>query len=238
MSVTRLLDPTSTGSSQGLKDFQRATVDHVDERLWGEGRDAAVPRRRRGRTRQDAGRSRRHREGHRPPVGRRRPHRCRLHLLQRPDRPAEPRSSARRRRDRPRLRRSADAARAARSTSLKDRKLNFVSFSPGTSFNVSDSGGRPKSEYFSTGCCAASCPSCKANHWLKFFRGATHFENFKRQVGGFDRESIPPAMSAALVDEMGSLPGRHGADTLLDELLACGEQFKYKSRGLVARTRV
>ena len=112
---------------------------------------------------------------------------------------------------------------------IKDRKLNFVSFSPGTSFNVSDSGGRAGERVLLYWMLRSQLPQIKSRHWLRFFRGATHFENFKRQVDGFDRKSIPSAMSSALVEEMGSLPGRHGADTLLDELLACGEQFKRKS---------
>ena len=77
------------------------------------GLDAQVPRRRRGRARQDDGGSRRRRQGDRPAQSRRRrSHRHRLHLLERRHRRAE-RPQARRHRHR--------AARASRLTLLANR---------------------------------------------------------------------------------------------------------------------
>ncbi len=117
---------------------------------------------------------------------------------------------------------------ARRIDDLQGRKLNFVSFSPGTSFNVGDSGGKAEERVLLYWMLRSQLPQLKSDFWLKFFRGATRLHNFRNQVSWFDRESIPTAMSEALMSELRSSTGSRNHDSLLGELFACGEKFKYR----------
>lgn len=111
---------------------------------------------------------------------------------------------------------------------LRGRKLNFVSFSPGTSFNVGDSGGKAEERVLLYWMLRSQLPQMQSDYWLKFFRGATQLRNFRNQVKWFDRSTVPEAMSAALVSELRTMPGRRGHGSMLEELVACGDEFKYK----------
>lgn len=117
---------------------------------------------------------------------------------------------------------------ARRIDELQGRKLNFVSFSPGTSFNVSDSGGKAEERVLLYWMLRSQLPQLRSDFWLKFFRGATRLENFTNQVKWFDRRTVPPTMSEALVAELRSLAGRDGYATLLEEFFACGKKFRYR----------
>jgi hypothetical protein len=117
---------------------------------------------------------------------------------------------------------------ARRIDELEGRKLNFVSFSPGTSFNVGDSGGKAEERVLLYWMLRSQLPQLASEYWLKFFCGGTRLENFRNQVGWFDRSTVPHAMSTALVAELRETPGGDGQANLLDEFLACGEEFKYK----------
>ncbi|MDQ3483996.1 MAG: hypothetical protein M3445_01035, partial [Actinomycetota bacterium] len=120
---------------------------------------------------------------------------------------------------------------ARRIDHLQGRKLNFVSFSPGTSFNVGDSGGKAEERVLLYWMLRSQLPQLQSDYWLKFFRGGTKLANFRNQVTWFDRSTIPHAMSEALVTELRDAPGRHGFGTVLDEFFACGDEFKYKREG-------
>lgn len=111
---------------------------------------------------------------------------------------------------------------------LEGNKLNFVSFSPGTSFNVGDSGGKAEERVLLYWMLRTQLPQLQSDYWLKFFRGATRLSNFRRQVKAFDRTTTPRAMSEALAMELKATPGSRGHATLLEELLACGDEFKHK----------
>ncbi len=117
---------------------------------------------------------------------------------------------------------------ARRIDDLRGRKLNFVSFSPGTSFNVSDSGGKAEERVLLYWMLRSQLPQLKSEFWLKFFRGGTRLGNFRNHVKWYDRSSIPTTMSEALVAELQSLPGQRDHGTLLEEFFACGDQFKHR----------
>lgn len=110
---------------------------------------------------------------------------------------------------------------------VKGRKLNFVSFSPGTSFNISESGGRVEERVLLYWMLRSQHPEMGSDYWLKLFRGATRLENFRNQVKWFDRAAVSRTMSEALAADLRSLPGKWDYDSLLDELWGCCEEFKY-----------
>lgn len=111
---------------------------------------------------------------------------------------------------------------------LEGRKLNFVSFSPGTSFNVGESGGKAAERVLLYWMLRSQISGVGSKYWLRFFRGGTGFGNFQRQVNWFDQSTIPVAMSKALVRELEVLPGKNGCGTLMEELVECVERFKRK----------
>ncbi len=115
---------------------------------------------------------------------------------------------------------------AQRIDKLKGRKLNFVSFSPGTSFNVGESGGTARERVLLYWMLRSEIPELKGKHWLRFFRGATHFDNFVRQVEEFDRSTVPVDTSRALVEELRSQTSNGEFDSRLEELFATAEEFK------------
>ena len=125
----------------GLKDFQRDTVEYVFRRLYADGeRDVAIPRCRRGRTWQDARRSRSDRQDDRASRGGRSADRRRLRLFELGDRPPEHSAAQRDGKD--------DFVLASRITllplvlhQLSRNRLNFVSFTPGTSLDLKSTGG-------------------------------------------------------------------------------------------------
>ena len=74
----------------------------------------------------------------------------------------------------------------------------------------------------------AELPELRGKHWLRFFRGATRFDNFQRQVHEFDRSTIPIETSRTLVEQLRSAPGGGDHQTRLDEIFATAEEFKRK----------
>ncbi|WP_107771030.1 C-terminal helicase domain-containing protein [Nocardioides sediminis] len=118
---------------------------------------------------------------------------------------------------------------AQRIDKLKGRKLNFVSFSPGTSFNVGESGGTARERVLLYWMLRSELPELKGKHWLRFFRGATRFDNFARQVNDFDLSSIPVDTSRALVKQLRSDSGSGENESKLEEIFTTAEEFKYKS---------
>lgn len=213
---------------QGLKDFQRRTVEHVDDRLWGD--DPT----RRFLVADEVGLGK-------TLVARGVIAKAIDRLWDEPGRRIDVvyicSNAQIARQNLARLRVGDEAGHdfadrltllAQRIDDLEGRKLNFVSFSPGTSFNVGDSGGRASERVLIYWMLRSQLPTLKADYWLRLFRGGTSFKSFQRQVKAFDRGTVPRAMSEALVAELQALPGKRDHDTMLDELFACAEQFKRK----------
>ncbi|MBS2936582.1 DEAD/DEAH box helicase [Nocardioides sp. J2M5] len=114
---------------------------------------------------------------------------------------------------------------------LQDRKLNFVSFSPGTSFNVSGSGGTADERVLLYWMLRTQLPELTGNHWHKFFQGGAGLESFRNRMDWFDRSTLSARMCEELTAELASLAGDGDHASLLDEVRACSEQFKYKREG-------
>lgn len=114
---------------------------------------------------------------------------------------------------------------------LKDRKVNFVSFSPGTSFDVSESGGRvPERVLLYWMLRSQLHGAVRSQAWLQFFRGGAGLGNFAREVKWFNRSSVPASMSAGLVSDLRAMPSETH-ENVLDELMACVDEFRWKREG-------
>lgn len=212
----------------GLKDFQRRTVDHVHDRLW----DAANPARRflvadevgLGKTLVARGVVARTIE-------------TLWKTVDRIDVVYICSNSQIARQNMPKLRVGVDNAMAhadrltmlaTKIEGLKDRKLNFISFTPGTSFNVTRSGGQaPERVLLYWILRRVLGNEVKARRWIRFFEGASSTTSFERQVNAFDQREISDALVEHYSTAMAGAAGPQGGP-LRDELFACVEEFNYK----------
>ncbi len=118
---------------------------------------------------------------------------------------------------------------------MQDRKVNFVSFTPGTSFNVKGGGGQAGERVllyrmlldgtfgFNLG----------AKRWTRFFSGGSGLETFTRQLKAFDqneRDKIPDEMIEAFVDRVAATSLSDGTP-LIDALEAGADGFNYLRKG-------
>ncbi|KHL18344.1 helicase-like protein [Mumia flava] len=114
---------------------------------------------------------------------------------------------------------------------LRENKVNFVSFSPGTSFELKSSGGHAPERVLLYWMLAAAWghSAVRSRKWLQFFRAKSSLSSFEQQIKWFDRSEIPPEMAEALAaavekDEFGGVP-------LRDALEECVDQFAYLRTG-------
>ncbi|KAA1419208.1 helicase [Nocardioides humilatus] len=119
---------------------------------------------------------------------------------------------------------------AQKIDSLEGRKLNFVSFSPGTSFNVSNSGGTADERTLLYWMLRTELRELAGRHWLKFFQGGAGLTRFEQRIGWFDRSTLSASMCVEFVSDLRVLTGADD-QTLLDEVFACADEFKYKREG-------
>ncbi len=117
---------------------------------------------------------------------------------------------------------------------LERRKVNFVSFTPGTSFHVSQSGGRADERVLLYWMLATAWGKheLRSRAWPRFFRGATGLDRFQLSLETFDRRSVNDATAHAFAADIEKATGPHG-NPLRAELLDCVDEFRY-ARGKVA----
>ena len=118
---------------------------------------------------------------------------------------------------------------------MQDRKVNFVSFTPGTSFNVKGGGGQSGERVLLYRMLMDGVDGInfKAKRWTRFFRGGSGLATFTRQLERFDREErngIPNEMIEAFAQAVvrTSLPN---GTLLLDALEAGADDFNYLRKG-------
>jgi hypothetical protein len=89
-------------------------------------------------------------------------------------------------------------------TDLRDNKVNYVSFTPGTSFHVTESGGRSAERVLLYRLLAASRgrQAIASRAWLRFFEGGSSPESFGRQLTAFDQNSIDPQLAAQFAQDV------------------------------------
>ena len=111
---------------------------------------------------------------------------------------------------------------------LQDQRINFVSFTPGTSFQVGESGGKAAERvllYWMLAECWGEA-HVKPQRWKKFFEGGVQRERFQRLLREFDRSVIDPELAQAFREEIEKATGPEGG-RLEDELEDCVEGFNY-----------
>jgi len=109
---------------------------------------------------------------------------------------------------------------------LRDRRINFVSFTPGTSFQVGSSGGAFQERvllYWMLAACWGSTVT-GSPHWKKFFEGGMSCANFEKHIEWFDHSSLDTELCESFRDAVADATGPNGGP-LVAELLSCAEQF-------------
>jgi hypothetical protein len=111
---------------------------------------------------------------------------------------------------------------------LREQPVNFVSFTPGTSFQVGRSSGVYRERvllYWMLESCWGS-DVIQRPRWKKFFEGGMDRTHFKNQLKWFDRSSIDLDLCRSFGDTIETAPGPEGGP-LRDELEACAAEFNY-----------
>lgn len=111
---------------------------------------------------------------------------------------------------------------------LRDNKVNFVSFTPGTSFKVGTSGGAAPERvllYWMLAHCWGR-DALAATRWKRFFEGAVERSRFEWQLKVFDRSSLDDELCLSFGDAIKTATGP-GGGSLRDELEACVDEFNY-----------
>ena len=115
---------------------------------------------------------------------------------------------------------------AAEMSHLEGRKLNFVSFTPGTSFKIQESGGRSEERvllFWLLRSLFSGNVVRKDGAWLRFMRGGSGDKGFTRQINDYDTRRLTPSSSRASDALSGSLTRPRIARTAL---LTCVDEFR------------
>ncbi|MDN4477305.1 helicase-related protein [Demequina sp. SYSU T00039] len=111
---------------------------------------------------------------------------------------------------------------------LRSEKINFVSFTPGTSFEVGNQGGKFQERvmlyWMLVG--AWGNDAVKARRWRRFFQATMSEKNFGWHLGQFDRRTLDPDLVVAFGEEIAAASGPEGGP-LRDEIEACVAEFNY-----------
>lgn len=111
---------------------------------------------------------------------------------------------------------------------LRAEKVNFVSFTPGTSFNVGNSGGAAPERvllYWMLAECWGE-EFTRTVRWEKFFEGGVRRDRFKRQLKAFDRTTLDLELCKSFGIAVEAAVGPAGRP-LRDELNECAEDYTY-----------
>ena len=111
---------------------------------------------------------------------------------------------------------------------LRDNKVNFVSFTPGTSFKVGTSGGAAPERvllYWMLAECWGR-DAVSATRWKRFFEGGVERSRFESQLSAFDRSSLDKELCQSFGEAIDSAVGP-GGGPLREELEACVADFNY-----------
>ncbi|NUU18453.1 helicase [Cellulomonas humilata] len=111
---------------------------------------------------------------------------------------------------------------------LREQRVNFVSFTPGTSFKVGNSGGAYAERvllYWMLADCWGTEVSGRVR-WKKFFEGGMNRGNFQDQLAWFDRSSLDEDLCVSFGQAIEGATGPNGGP-LRAELDACATEFNY-----------
>ena len=111
---------------------------------------------------------------------------------------------------------------------LRGNRVNFISFTPGTSFQAGSSGGAYPERVLLYWMLAESWgPTVtRPTRWKRFFEGGMRRHNFENQIAWFDRSSLDEELCRAFGEAIQTSTGPMGGP-LRDELEACALEFNY-----------
>lgn len=133
----------------------------------------------------------------------------------------------------PKLRVGAEAERhhadrltmlASQLQHLEGRKLNFVSFTPGTSFNLRSNGGRVEERVLLYWLVKEAGARVQKGPWTRFFMCGVGEERFHRRTQDFDRTQLSGELAAefaAMIKDQSD-----GGVSLLDEVVETVAEFR------------
>lgn len=123
---------------------------------------------------------------------------------------------------------------------LRAQRINFVSFTPGTSFQVGSTGGKAEERvllYWMLAACWGR-EVTSPTRWKRFFEGGKDRTRFESELRWFDRSALDAELCASFGEAIEKATGPEGGP-LREELEACVLQFNYlrgkPERGLARR---
>lgn len=111
---------------------------------------------------------------------------------------------------------------------LRDQRINFVSFTPGTSFQVGQSGGAAAERvllYWMLAACWGH-QAVRPTRWQRFFEGRVRRDTFVNQLAWFDRSMLDDELCRSFGEAVDTATGP-GGGPLRAELEACVQDFNY-----------
>ena len=110
---------------------------------------------------------------------------------------------------------------------MRDERVNFVSFTPGTSMNL-DASGKYNERVLLYWMLADGAPwgaeITSNDYWRNFFQVGMGHQNFIREIESFPRDTLDPELSAAFAAQVTEASDISGTP-LREELRACAEAF-------------
>jgi len=121
---------------------------------------------------------------------------------------------------------------------LKGKKLNFVSFTPGTSFNVGSGGGQSGERVLLYWLLWKSRGrEIRTERWLRFFQGGSGIDGFERQLKNFDMHELTDEIAKEFAEAIRDANGP-GGKPLENELFDCVNEFKRRQRSWIPSTEL
>lgn len=110
---------------------------------------------------------------------------------------------------------------------LKENKVNFISFTPGTSFAINESGGKARERALLHHMLAASQGKHLLNNgpWLRFFRGGSGLDRYKAALNKYDKTSYDAEFARRFGEDLGQAD--FYGTPFLAALNECVEGFRY-----------
>src|SRR5512146_536830 len=112
--------------------------------------------------------------------------------------------------------------------SLRDQRVNFVSFTPGTSLQVGKSEGAYPERvllYWMLATCWGPVVTGEA-YWKRFFEGRMHRDNFEYQLREFDQSCLDEDLCESFAEAIANATGPEGR-SLREELESCALEFNH-----------
>ncbi|MFW7414107.1 helicase-related protein [Demequina sp. SO4-18] len=111
---------------------------------------------------------------------------------------------------------------------LRAEKVNFISFTPGTSFEVGNQGGKYEERVMLYWMLAGAwgADAVRARRWKRFFQATMSESNFQWHLSQFDRSTLDGELVDSFGAEIELATGPDGG-SLRAELEACVEDFNY-----------